>query len=361
MARSRSLPTDLFDDPDFFDLNSSTQVILLGLVLFADDHGRGLAHSGLLARKCNKEQALVEQALKELQAAGLVQCYAGERYPYYALTRWTHWETLARPASSKYPAPPAPSPTPAKSTPPPSTVSVNPASRPSAAPLADPDRLEEEEERKEKAEREREPEVEGRQPGVDAAPTPSALPSLSAVPASSDPQQLRPATSSEQGRAALSEQVAQILGLPKTPALGRLVSEYQGSPGLSLLLEADAAREYIESPQRNRRGQEMSLTFFRRWLQREQQGRLEGQSIRPGRPEPGGAGQWQEEQRSAAPTPAAQAASPEVSPYQAFVQRREQELRQLLALTTEEQRPAALKAYVLTGKLPERGAHAAHA
>ncbi len=31
MARSRSLPSDLFDDPDFFERDSDTQVILLGL------------------------------------------------------------------------------------------------------------------------------------------------------------------------------------------------------------------------------------------------------------------------------------------------------------------------------------------
>jgi hypothetical protein len=357
MARSRSLPTDLFDDPDFFDLSSSTQVILLRLVLFADDYGRGLAHSGLLARKCNKEQALIEQALSELQAAGLVQCYAGERYSYYVLTRWSQWETLSRPAASKYPAPPS-SPTPEISKAPRAAVAIDPSSRSSTVPLADPERLEEEAEREQEEERGKEEEAQPR--GVDAASS-SALPSLSGLPSSPGSPQALPGVACDQRPVTLSEQVAQILRLPQTEALSRLVTEYQDCPGLSLLGEADAARDYIDSPQRNRRSQSMSLTFFRRWLQREQQGRLQPPTPRASRPEPGGACQPQEAQKSAAGTLAAQTSGPEVSVYQAFVQRREQELRQLLALTTEEQRPAALKAYLLTGKLPERGAYATHA
>lgn len=58
MARSRSLPTNLFEDPDFFERSSETQVVLLGLVLDADDAGRGLAHTGLLARKFNPASGL---------------------------------------------------------------------------------------------------------------------------------------------------------------------------------------------------------------------------------------------------------------------------------------------------------------
>src|SRR5579885_2656328 len=106
MARSRSLPTTLFEDPDFFELESDAQVILVGLVLLADDHGRGLAHTGLLARKLNKAEPLIEATLVQLEARHLLCCYADEHQRYYALPRWPEWETLSKPARSKYPEPP---------------------------------------------------------------------------------------------------------------------------------------------------------------------------------------------------------------------------------------------------------------
>src|SRR5690242_2938646 len=112
MARSRSLPTTLFEDPGFFELESDAQVILIGLVLTADDHGRGLAHTGLLSRKLNKAEPLIEATLVQLEARQLLCCYADEHQRYYALPRWKEWETLSKPARSKYPEPPQTHPTP---------------------------------------------------------------------------------------------------------------------------------------------------------------------------------------------------------------------------------------------------------
>src|SRR5262249_44005402 len=68
---------------------------------------------------------------------------------------------------------------------------------------------------------------------------------------------------------ALVEPVARILQLPVTDALSRLVAEYVCIPGLSLLGEADAAREWIGDSRRNKQRKSMSVAFFRRWLKRE--------------------------------------------------------------------------------------------
>ena len=106
MARSRSIPTNLFDDPDFFERSPQAQLIFIGLILDADDYGRGLAHSGLLARKLNQEVAHIDLALDELQKVGLLRCYRGERYRYYTLTRWQEWQTLHKPTPSRFPTPP---------------------------------------------------------------------------------------------------------------------------------------------------------------------------------------------------------------------------------------------------------------
>src|SRR5579859_2031152 len=106
MARSRSLPTSLFDDPDFFEQSCETRMILMGLVLLADDSGRGPAHPDLLARKLNTTAPLVEEALQALEKSRMLICYQVERHSYYALTHWLEWETLSKPTPSRFPVPP---------------------------------------------------------------------------------------------------------------------------------------------------------------------------------------------------------------------------------------------------------------
>jgi hypothetical protein len=68
----------------------------------------------------------------------------------------------------------------------------------------------------------------------------------------------------------LTQQIAHILTLPVTEALTRLVAEHAQVPSLSLPGEADAAREWIDDPRRNKKHRRMSPAFFRNWLKREQ-------------------------------------------------------------------------------------------
>ena len=72
--------------------------------------------------------------------------------------------------------------------------------------------------------------------------------------------------------------VAEILRLPESDALLRIVEDYQHDPLVRLLGEADAALEYIDDPRRNRHKQRMSPAFFRRWLRREHEDALLRQS-----------------------------------------------------------------------------------
>jgi hypothetical protein len=76
---------------------------------------------------------------------------------------------------------------------------------------------------------------------------------------------------SPQALQAMTGEVASILGLPVCPALRRIIEDFGAVEGLSLLGEADAAREYILDQRRNRTQQPMSPAFFRRWLKREQE------------------------------------------------------------------------------------------
>jgi hypothetical protein len=333
MARSRSLPSDLFDDPDFFERDSDTQVILLGLVLLADDYGRGPAHPGLLARKCNKEQVIVERALGELETVGLLQCYSDGRHHYYFLRRWFEWESLSKPSRSRYPAPPA----------------LAPSCEPGASPSTGAGQFREKSgksrnirpEAEEEGRSEAESEEKKAKPGSGAG-------RLLLFPASAEAfvdEAAAPSASSESARdaAQLTEKVASILRLPPSEALARLVAEYQASPHLSLVGEADAAREYLDDPARNRRGQAMSLSFFRRWLKREEEA---VRSRRSAQLPPGPADARETTHTSIAGTMrqggGTGASGPE-NPYRALLQSRAQEVQHLFATTPAEARGAALE------------------
>src|SRR2546427_5560674 len=110
MASKRCIPTRFFKDPDIMNLESKDhQLILVGLVLMADDEGRELAHAKLLSRELDHPQEQIEAALAALATNDLVVLYQVGRHRYYSLTRWGQWQTLslAKITPSKYPAPPA--------------------------------------------------------------------------------------------------------------------------------------------------------------------------------------------------------------------------------------------------------------
>ena len=85
-----------------------TQLILVGLVLTADDEGRELAHPKLLGRELDYPPEQIEAALQELAANDLLILYQVGKHRYFSLTRWGQWQTLSsnKITLSKYPAPP---------------------------------------------------------------------------------------------------------------------------------------------------------------------------------------------------------------------------------------------------------------
>src|SRR5262249_18411483 len=108
MAKKRSIPTNLFASPDFFELSSNTvRLILIGIILDADDEGRGCAHSRLLARKFDQQPEDIEHALEELAAHGILQCYDVASRRYYWLCHWYTYQILSKPTPSSYPEPPS--------------------------------------------------------------------------------------------------------------------------------------------------------------------------------------------------------------------------------------------------------------
>ncbi|TME08333.1 MAG: hypothetical protein E6I80_10325 [Chloroflexi bacterium] len=288
MASKRCIPTRFFKDPDIMNLESKDhQLILVGLVLMADDEGRELAHAKLLSRELDYPQEQIEAALADLATNDLVVLYQVGRHRYYSLTRWGQWQTLslAKITPSKYPAPPAReddlpldgSPETAESssqhfpefpreTPGKSAVSQHFPSQGNSS-------------------ESNSSEGEGERPPHNVVAFPNAKNTHTTTTDSrqkpDEPEsQETPGTRESQGIQQAMRQVAEILRLPASDALLRIVGDYQDDPLVRLLGEADAAREYIDDPRRNRRGQRMSPAFFRRWLRREHEDAERRQSQR---------------------------------------------------------------------------------
>ena len=291
MASKRCIPTRFFKDPDIMNLESKNhQLILVGLVLMADDEGRELAHAKLLSRELDYPQEQIEAALADLAANDLVVLYQEGRHRYYSLTRWGQWQTLslAKITPSKYPAPPSKEDTmlsDGSQHPPKSSSQHFPefpreTPRNSAVSQHFPSQVNLSESNSSEGEGEMPPH------NVVAFPTGRAESAKSTHNTATTTTRQQPDEQETQGNHGIQEmqqlmrQVAEILRLPESDALLRIVGDYQHDPLVRLLGEADAAREYIDDPRRNRKGQRMSPAFFRRWLRREHEDAERRQSQR---------------------------------------------------------------------------------
>lgn len=257
MASRRMVPTKYFKDPDIMNLESKdSQLILLGLILAADDEGREVAHARLLGRELDYPPETIERALQDLVANELLVLYQVGKHRYYSLTRWQQWQTLGgRFTPSRYPAPPATTEEPStqagecsgKIPENPSEIGENPA------------QFNVSEFNVSKSNRSESNGVGGQEE------SPS---NITPFPTSTCSDDSAIVFSQEQIQKT-TKQVAHILKLPETEALVRIVQDYHADPSLSLLGEADAAREWIDDPLRNKKHKHMTLAFFRHWLQRE--------------------------------------------------------------------------------------------
>ncbi|HEY1353887.1 MAG TPA: hypothetical protein VGF67_30115 [Ktedonobacteraceae bacterium] len=291
MAGKRCIPTDLFWDEIFSSLNGETQSIFLGLVLAADDHGRGLAGQRVLSRMLAKDLRTIEQALPDLEDGGFLQCYEVNGRHYYHITCWDEWETLHKPARSRYPEPPevgrreksgrsacAALPEPAGA----SRVFVDiPGDGGKISGEAE-GRGGGEEKRREKAAA-----AEGRGEEEQECTAVAAADGGEREEQEERPQGAAPHRpdavipfpasargSGERGKegGTSPQELARILHLPLTPALDALVAEFEQVPELSLMGEAYAAQAWVDDQRGKRRDHlQMTLPLFRRWLQRSRQ------------------------------------------------------------------------------------------
>jgi hypothetical protein len=282
MASKRCLPTRFFKDADIMNVSKDAQLILVGLVLLADDEGRELAHPRLLSREIDYPPEQIEAALAELVENDLVMLYQAGKHCYYSLTRWSQWQTISsqKMTPSKYPAPPASLDEPGATTVAEgrtndTLVTVDISQKSPEIPR-NPQRNDGENwesptqlnlsECKLSESKSMEDEGEA-QPPPNIVPFPAARSDADAV--------VEPVFS-EKRVIEVTHQVAAILNVPVNDGLQRVVVDYLGDPSLSLLGEADAAREWIDDPRRNRKRKPLTPVFFRRWLKREHEAAQRG-------------------------------------------------------------------------------------
>jgi DNA-binding transcriptional ArsR family regulator len=248
VALRRMVPTNYFKDPDILSLSQREhRQILLGLILFADDEGRESAHTSLLSREMGDYTPdEIEVALADLVENNLIVLYQVGKHRYYSLTRWNRWQTInkKRMTPSRLPAPPL-----SEDQTTTSNVQEDSGETPASAVQVQEDSGELSAQFK-LIESNLSEDEENENTNIVLFPADNA------------------AVFSEE-IASLATSIAPILHVLLTPALMRIVSDYKDTPGLRLLGEADAAREWIDDKQRNRRGQRMTPAFFRRWLKKE--------------------------------------------------------------------------------------------
>ena len=320
MPKYRTMPTELLENPDVINGGIEISGVLFWLALLVDDEGRAILDCAALARRFNIEREVFEHGLSYLIEHEFLEVYQVGRYHYYQLLRWERWQNLSEKTKtpSRYPAPPQGGNTIA----PPGTPALAPAvpGEPAEAPgcPGEPG-AREEKKREEKLSKVKLSEVEEH-----AAPPSNVVP----FPTTRDDDDASLSDVSLSIRET-TQQVASILHLPASEGLARIVADYLPSPGLSLLGEADAAREWVDDPARNRKRQRMSLAFFRRWLQREVEATDLRTQARASPRATSASATWREKRTGTTGAgPPGDPAQAGEDPYAAFVRRREAEVHQ---------------------------------
>ena len=97
MATARMLPTNLFFIPDFMGLNYVSKLAYIGLLLHADDDGRGHIHLRALSHATDLCETEVESSLLQLAEKGLILVYVVDNKEYYQITGWFDMQSIPSP------------------------------------------------------------------------------------------------------------------------------------------------------------------------------------------------------------------------------------------------------------------------
>lgn len=86
---------EFFSHPDILALpDQRTQLLLLWLILFADEKGQEVAHAGLLGLTMDESAERMEKALQALATRDALVLVQRGKQRMYQLTSWQTWQHL---------------------------------------------------------------------------------------------------------------------------------------------------------------------------------------------------------------------------------------------------------------------------
>lgn len=88
-------PVEFFSHPEVLALpDQRTQLLLLWLILFADEKGQEVAHAGLLGLAMDESAETTEIALQTLVTHDILVLTQSGKRRMYQLTHWQTWQHL---------------------------------------------------------------------------------------------------------------------------------------------------------------------------------------------------------------------------------------------------------------------------
>lgn len=105
--KTRLLHPEFFTDAKVCALSAYARVLLVGLWLRCDDHGR--AHylpKQIEGEVFPREQVAIDELLGEIRKAGLIRVYKVDGQAYFVVPSWEKWQKPKYKADSKIPPPP---------------------------------------------------------------------------------------------------------------------------------------------------------------------------------------------------------------------------------------------------------------
>lgn len=110
-GRIRTVKPEWLEDEKVGALSDGARVLSIGLMLLADDHGRGRAHPLYIAARVwgygesHETLTKVSGALSELARTGFVRLYTSAGQRYFAITNWTKHQKVQHVGKPRVPGP----------------------------------------------------------------------------------------------------------------------------------------------------------------------------------------------------------------------------------------------------------------
>jgi hypothetical protein len=108
-SRIRTIKPEWLEDEQLAEAGTLARLLSVGLIVLADDHGRGRANEVVLAAKVFTYEAdplgCIREALASLSRIDFVQLYSVRGQRYYKIRNWSKHQRIDRPSKPRFPGP----------------------------------------------------------------------------------------------------------------------------------------------------------------------------------------------------------------------------------------------------------------